>query len=121
MSMENLVSTLVDFDLHTGLSQARKPLQRYLTNMKGLFCDEAAYAAALGAGNPLVYEFFDMGVPDSEKEIAYGTIGDESLGAIEDKIISFFLSTQGHGQDIRTNLWFCHGHTTQLSAGGQIR
>jgi glucose-6-phosphate isomerase, archaeal len=84
MSMEKLVSTLTDFDLTTGLSQTRKPLQRFLSNMKGLFSDEAARASAEAKENKLVYEFFDMGVPDSEKEIAYGTsitypgkVGDE--------------------------------------------
>jgi glucose-6-phosphate isomerase len=68
MSMEKMVSTLVDFDLTTGLSKTKKPLQRYLTHIKGLFYDTAALEAQLAQGNPLIYEFFDMGVPDSEKE-----------------------------------------------------
>lgn len=73
MSMQNLASTLTDFDLVTGLSQSAKPLQRYLSKMKGIFADEAAYAIELAKEDVLVYEFFDMGVPDSEKEVAYGT------------------------------------------------
>lgn len=84
MSMEKMVSTLTDFDLKTGLSTTAKPLQRFLSNMKGMFADEAAYKTQLQAKDALVYEFFDMGVPDSEKEIAYGTsitypgnVGDE--------------------------------------------
>jgi len=84
MSMQKLVSMLTDFDLTTGLSRTRKPLPRFLSNMKGLFADEAALSAAITQDNKLVYEFFDMGIPDSEKEIAYGTsitypgkIGDE--------------------------------------------
>ena len=84
MSMENLASTLTDFDLTTGLSQSAAPLQRYLSKMAGMFADEAAYAAQLEKEDVLVYEFFDMGVSDSEKEVAYGTsitypgkIGDE--------------------------------------------
>jgi len=84
MSMENLASTLTDFDLSTGLSQSATPLKRYLSKMKGMFADETAYAAQLTKEDVLVYEFFDMGVPDSEKEVAYGTsitypgkVGDE--------------------------------------------
>ena len=35
--------------------------------------DEAAYAAARAAGDPLVYEYFDMGVPETSGNVAYGT------------------------------------------------
>lgn len=73
MSMQNLVSTLTDFDLTTGLSRSAKPIQRYLSKMMGAFADEAAYAAQLAQEDVLVYEFFDMGVPHSENEVAYGT------------------------------------------------
>lgn len=112
MSMENKVSTLVDFDLTTGLSQTRKPLQRQLSNMKGLFYDTAALEAQLAQGNPLVYEFFDMGVPDSEKEIAYGTsitypgkVGDE------------YYMTKGHFHTVldTAEVYYClRGHGYML-------
>ena len=84
MSMESMKSTAVDFDLASGLSESRKPLQRRLSGMKGTFYDEAAFRERMGKEDVLVYEFFDMGVPESEKEVAYGTsitypgkIGDE--------------------------------------------
>ena len=112
MSMENLVSTLVDFDLTTGLSQTRKPLQRLLSNMKGLFSDAVALEAQLAQGNALVYEFFDMGVPDSEKEIAYGTsitypgkVGDE------------YYMTKGHFHTVldTAEVYYClRGHGYML-------
>lgn len=112
MSMENLVSTLTDFDLTTGLSQSRKPLQRFLSNMKGIFSDEAALAAAVEKENKLVYEFFDMGVPPSEKEIAYGTsitypgkVGDE------------YFMTKGHFHTVldTAEVYYClHGHGYML-------
>ena len=84
MSMESMKSTAVDFDPASGLSESRKPLQRRLSGMKGTFYDEAAFRERMGKEDVLVYEFFDMGVPESEKEVAYGTsitypgkIGDE--------------------------------------------
>jgi glucose-6-phosphate isomerase len=84
MSMENKASTLVDFDLTSGLSATRKPLQRFLSNMKGMFSDQAAYEAQLTQENALVYEFFDMGVPETSGDVAFGTsitypgkVGDE--------------------------------------------
>src|SRR4030067_2869678 len=84
MNKVNMFSTSVDFDLHTGLSKTRKSLQRRLSAMKGLYYDDLALQDQLSKEDVLVYEFFDMGVPESEAEIAYGTsitypgkIGDE--------------------------------------------
>jgi glucose-6-phosphate isomerase len=110
MSMENMVSTLVDFDMKSGLSQSRKPLQRSLSKMKGMFADEAAYEEQLKKEDVLVYEFFDMGVPNSEKEVAYGTsitypgkIGDE------------YFMTKGHFHTVldTAEVYYClagHGY-----------
>ena len=66
MEKKGTVSSLVDFDLQSGLSRSRKPLQRRLSSMKGMFYDQEAYAQRLKREDTLVYEFFDMGVPDSE-------------------------------------------------------
>jgi glucose-6-phosphate isomerase, archaeal len=110
MSMENMVSTLVDFDLHSGLSTSKKPLQRYLSNMKGIFSDQAACDAQLAKENVLIYEFFDMGVPESSGEIAYGTsitypgkVGDE------------YFMTKGHFHTVldTAEVYYClsgHGY-----------
>jgi len=84
MSMENLQSVITDFDLKSGLSKTKESLQRKLSKMKGMYADDAAFEAAVAKEDTLVYEFYDMGVPDSEKEVAYGTsitypgkVGDE--------------------------------------------
>lgn len=66
-------SILTDFDLMTGLSTEKPSLKRHLADMQGMFADEAAYTAQVKAGDVLVYEFYDMGVPKSEKDVAYGT------------------------------------------------
>lgn len=112
MSMENLVSTLVDFDMKTGLSQSQKPIQRHLSKMKGMFANEAAYEDQLQKEDVLVYEFFDMGVPNSEKEVAYGTsitypgkIGDE------------YFMTKGHFHTVldTAEAYYClRGHGYML-------
>lgn len=72
------------FDLTTGLAADRPALRRNLSAMGGMFSDTAAFDTAVAAGDPLVYEFYDMGVPALETEIAYGTsithpgrVGDE--------------------------------------------
>lgn len=82
--LANKHSTLIDFDLTSGLSTSRATLKRRLSNMRGMFHDRMALEAAIAADDRLVYEFFDMGVPDSSGDVAYGTsitypgkVGDE--------------------------------------------
>lgn len=91
MSKETMKSTSVDFDLVSGLSKSRQPLQRRLSEMKGMFFDEAAFQSRLEKEDVLIYEFFDMGVPSSEKEIAYGT----SI-TYPGKIGEEYFMTKGH-------------------------
>jgi len=112
MSKNATVSTLVDFDLHSGLSKSRKALQRRLSSMKGMFYDAEAQAARLKTEDPLVYEFYDLEVPSSEKHIAYGTsitypgtVGDE------------YFMTKGHFHAVleTAEVYYClRGHGFML-------
>jgi glucose-6-phosphate isomerase len=63
--MTDMTPTKFDFDTVTGASTTKEPLFRPLSSLKGYFHDEAAYAAARAEGDPLVYEYFDMGVPET--------------------------------------------------------
>ena len=102
----NVKSTLVDFDPISGLSKSRSSIRRKLSNMKGMFYDKAAYDAALSKGDPLVYEFYEMGVPHTSGNVAYGTtitypgkIGDE------------YHMTKGHFHTVldTAEVYFCLG------------
>ncbi len=84
MSMDNMKLRPVNFDLKTGLSPDRPSIQRRLSAMAGMFSDDAHYAAALAREDALIYEFYDLGIPEQEGDIAFGTsitypgrIGDE--------------------------------------------
>ena len=115
-----LKSTLVDFDPVSGLSERCESIQRYLSNMKGMFYDAAAYDAALSEGNPLLYEFYDMGVPESSGEVAYGTsitypgkVGDE------------YCMTKGHFHTVldTAEVYYClrgHGMMMMESPEGDV-
>lgn len=110
MSMENLQSVMTDFDLKSGLSKTKESLQRKLSKMKDMFYDTEAFDKALAAEDTLVYEFYDMGVPNSEKEVAYGTsitypgkVGDE------------YFMTKGHFHTVidTAEIYYClsgHGY-----------
>ena len=51
----------------------RAPLRRSLSAMAGMYADADAVAAQLAADDLLVYEFYDMGVPATSGDVAYGT------------------------------------------------
>lgn len=66
-------SFLVDFDLNTGFSQKAVTTKRYLSQMKDMFCDTVSYQAMLENGDPLVYEFHELGCPERPGDLAFGT------------------------------------------------
>jgi glucose-6-phosphate isomerase, archaeal len=79
-----VVAVATQFDLATGLTDARPSLQRRLSDMRGMYADPEALSAAVAADDVLTYEFYDFGVPSLETEVAYGTsitypgkVGDE--------------------------------------------
>ena len=119
MSVREMVATVTDFDLKSGLSKTREPLRRYLANMKGMFYDQAAYNEQLLRENVLIYEFFDMGVPDSEKEVAYGT----SI-TYPGKIGEEYFMTKGHFHTVidTAEVYYClsgHGYMLMENPEGE--
>lgn len=74
----------IDFDKHTGISSAVKSTKRLLSQMKGMFADSAAQEKMIAENDPVVYEFYEMGAPEHEGDLAPGTsitypgkVGDE--------------------------------------------
>ncbi len=119
MSAQTIAATATDFDLKTGLSKTREPLRRYLANMKGMFYNQIAYNEQLLRENVLIYEFFDMGVPDSEKEVAYGT----SI-TYPGKIGEEYFMTKGHFHTVidTAEVYYClsgHGYMLMENPEGE--
>jgi glucose-6-phosphate isomerase len=81
----------VDFSLIDGLSKTAVSTKRKLSNMKGMFADEKAYEKAIAAGDPLVYEFYEIGAPEASKDIAFG-----SSITYPGKVGSEYFMTKGH-------------------------
>ncbi len=66
-------SFLADFDLETGISQNAETTKRHLSQMKGMYCDVKAAENILENDDPLVYEFYELGAPEREGDLAFGT------------------------------------------------
>ncbi|MDR3225523.1 MAG: glucose-6-phosphate isomerase [Clostridiales Family XIII bacterium] len=62
----------IDFSLVDGLSKSADSSKRYLSKVSGVFLDEAAAAEILKADDPLIYEFYELGVPEDAGDIAFG-------------------------------------------------
>jgi glucose-6-phosphate isomerase len=102
--IENVAATVTPFDLTTGLADTREPLRRRLSAMKDMFNDADAVNAQLATEDVLLYEFYDMGVPETAGDVAYGTsivypgkVGDE------------YFMTKGHFHTIldTAEIYFC--------------
>jgi len=107
-------SRLVSFDLVTGkVPEEIKPsLKRPLSSMSGMYTNSDAFDALVSDADPLVYEFYDMGIPEAPHEVAFGTsivypgkVGDE------------YFMTKGHFHTIleTAEVYYClQGHGLML-------
>lgn len=98
------------FDLVTGLSDSRKPTQRRLSNMKGMYSDDDAFQKILEKDDPLVYEFYELGVPENPGDLAFGT----SI-TYPGKVGNEYFMTKGHFHTIldTAEVYYClkgHGY-----------
>lgn len=74
----------IDFNLITGHSETKNSTKRPLSKMKGMYADDAAFESAIQNDDPLVYEFYELDLPETPGNLLFGTsivypgkIGDE--------------------------------------------
>lgn len=92
-----MYSEKAHFDLKTGLIKHSdtQSLKRYAHAMRGMFVDTEALEQLIAGDDPLIYEYYDLGVEEKRGNLAYGTsivypgrVGDE------------FFMTKGHYHSI---------------------
>lgn len=81
----------IEFDLKSGLSDSKKSSKRYLSNMADMFYDAQKAGEILKHRDPLIYEFYEMGVPETAGDVAFGT----SI-VYPGKIGNEYFMTKGH-------------------------
>jgi len=100
----------IDFDLNTGLSKTIDTDKRYLSQMKDMFADEAAADKMIAEnGDPMVYQFHSIPVPETDGDLAFGCsilnpgkVGDEyyfTRGHFHTVLDTgeFYYCLKGHG------------------------
>ena len=82
---------VIDFDKATGMSQRAVPTKRMLSQMAGMYADADAQEAMLAAGDPMIYEFYELGAPEDAGDVAAGT----SI-VYPGKVGNEYFMTKGH-------------------------
>ena len=109
----------VYLSLNNGLNGENPGLKRYLSNMKGMFLDDAAEQKMLESENPLLYEFYDFGIPQTSGDINFGT----SI-TYPGKVGNEYYMTKGHFHQIleTAEAYYCiggHGYMLMETPEGE--
>jgi glucose-6-phosphate isomerase, archaeal len=101
----------VDYDKITGMSKSDAETSvRMMEQMKGMYADSDAEQALIESENPKVYEFYEMGAPEHEGDLAFGT----SI-TYPGKVGNEYFMTKGHFHTIlnTAEVYYClsgHGY-----------
>ncbi len=95
----------VDFDLKTGLSKSEaETSRRRVSDMCGMYADILATEELIKQSNPLVYEFYEMGAPETAAHLAFGV----SI-TYPGKVGNEYFMTKGHFHTIleTAEVYYC--------------
>lgn len=110
----------IDFDLVTGISKSGAETSvRHVSNIKGMFADSEAEQALIDGENPMVYEFYEMGAPESDSDLAFG-----SSITYPGKVGNEYFMTKGHFHTIldTAEVYYClsgHGYMLMENPEGE--
>lgn len=102
----------LDFDLISGLSSHAETTKRHLSQMNGMFQDCQAWEQMVAQGDPLVYEYYELGCPERPGDLAFG-----STVLYPGTVGSEFFMTKGH---FHTNLMTAEVYYTLSGTGGML-
>ncbi len=86
---------VIGFDVVSGLSQDTTSTKRPLSKMKGMYYDDAAFDKVMEKEDPLVYEFYELKIPNYESDLLFGT----SI-TYPGKVGKEYYMTKGHFHEV---------------------
>lgn len=94
----------LNFDLVSGLAKSINSTKRKLSNMRNMFFNTAILDEMLAAGDEMVYEFYELGLPDDAGDVAFGT----SI-VNPGKVGNEYYMTKGHFHNVleTSEVYFC--------------
>lgn len=102
--VKNEKSVKLKFSLEDGLCLGKEPIKRMLSEMEGFYLDNEALKEMVKTGDVIVYEFYDLGMPASSEELAYGT-----TILYPGKVRNEYFMTKGHFHAIinTAEIYYC--------------
>lgn len=104
--MNKNLSNVFSFDMKTGKAPETQAvsLKRPLSKIKGIFADAQAEEAMIRDTDPLVYEFYDLNMPEKEGDLAFG-----SSIVYPGKVGNEYFMTKGHFHTIleTAEVYYC--------------
>lgn len=118
--LKNLKSMAIRFNLDDGLSPDRKSIKRMLSAMEGMYLDNEKLKEMLKDGDIVVYEFYNMGLPEDSGELGFGT-----TILYPGKIGEEYYFTKGHFHSIleTAEIYYCikgNGYLLMESPEGDV-
>ena len=107
------------FSLTDGHNPAKSSTKRHLADVKHMFGDAAETERILETDNPLVYEFYELGIPSHPGDLAFGT----SI-TYPGRVTGEYYMTKGHFHQIleTAEVYYClqgHGMMMMENPEGQ--
>jgi glucose-6-phosphate isomerase len=107
------------FNLTDGKNPDRSSTKRHLAGVKQMFMDAAETERILEKENPLVYEFYELGIPSHAGDLAFGT----SI-TYPGQVAGEYYMTKGHFHEIleTAEVYYCiqgHGMMMMENPEGQ--
>ena len=101
---QNKKSSAIRFNLNDGLSPDKESKKRMLSDMVDMYLDNDALKSMIKAKDILVYEFYELGLPETPAHIAYGT-----TILYPGKVGSEYFMTKGHFHSLldTAEIYYC--------------
>jgi len=117
--VEILKPLTIYLDLVNGLSDTEQSSKRYLSDMVNMYHDKSKTQEILKNENPLIYEFYEMEIPQTSGDIAFGT----SI-VYPGKVGNEYFMTKGHFHSIidTAEVYYClkgHGYLLMETLNGE--
>lgn len=95
---------MLNFSLLDGKCPTKGATKRYLSNMRGMYLDEAALEEAIAHEDSLVYEFYEMDFPEDAGDLLFGT----SI-VYPGKVGNEYFMTKGHFHEVleTAEVYYC--------------
>jgi len=90
-NIENKKSSAVIFNLEDGISPDYESTKRMLSAMAGMYLNNEKLKEMISEKDILVYEFYELGIPEKPGDLAYGT-----TILYPGKVDNEYFMTKGH-------------------------